>query len=188
MAAPTSALLAGGGAAASAAGIPLLPLLLAGGGLGLGLFGRRDDPMDQYTELARRLRTQFGPKRMAGDVSQLFNLLSASPQFQAQLSQIMGAGARAGTASARALGRTGLSTSGIGALSRGLAESAGSFGAGQARGALFGQSLEAVLRNYGQMLQALSYGGQRINLGRGQIDPTALGGSLLQAAALSFLR
>lgn len=98
--------------------------------------------------------TVLGPERVAEDTQKLYQLLSSSPAFASLLQGIMRQGQTAQTGIASALGRTGLSGSGIGATVSGLGQTIGQTGASQARGSLFANALQQAIANLSQQLQA----------------------------------
>jgi len=101
------------------------------------------------------LSEAYGPEALAGQVQQMFQLLSSSPAFASLLRNVQGTASNAQTAIASNLGRTGLSGSGVGAATAGLASQLPATATAQARGDLFGQAMQAALQNLGQRLQAL---------------------------------
>ena len=92
----------------------------------------------------------LGPLAISNDTNQLFTLLAGSPMFQNMMRSIMQQGSQLNTGMQSSLGRTGLSSSGVGAATGGLARSATGNAISGARGELFGQALQTAL----QALQA----------------------------------
>jgi hypothetical protein len=101
------------------------------------------------------LTEAYGPEALAGQAQQLYALLAGSPAFASLLRNVQGTASNAQTAIASNLGRTGASGSGVGAATAGLASQLPAYAAGQARGDLFGQALQAAMANLAQRLQAL---------------------------------
>ena len=95
---------------------------------------------------ARALRLSVDPALTSSITKGLFRLLSSSPAFQNILRGITQQGARRGTAIQSGLGRTGLSASGVGGVTSGLAESATANQISGARGDLFSQALMTALQ------------------------------------------
>lgn len=97
----------------------------------------------------------YGPEQLAGQTQLLYQLLANSPAFAGLLKGAAAQGQNAATAVASRLGNTGLSSSGVGAATAGLAEQLPAAAMQQARGDLFGQSISAAMQNLAQRLQAL---------------------------------
>lgn len=93
-----------------------------------------------------------GPQATAQNFQQLYSLLASSPMFANLLRSSIGAGQQAQTGIQSALGRTGLSQTGVGGLMGGLAGQLPAQGALQARAGLFQQALPMTLQ--GQQLIA----------------------------------
>lgn len=95
----------------------------------------------------------LGPLAISNDTNQLFSLMSSSPMFQNMLRQIMQQGSQMNTGFQSALGRTGLSSSGVGAAAGNLARSATGNAMIGARGELFSQALQTALQALSQRMQ-----------------------------------
>ncbi len=88
----------------------------------------------------------LGPEAIANDTNRLFELMMGSPMFQSMLRGIMQSGSQMQTGFQSALGRTGLSGSGVGAAASGLAKSATGNAISGARGDMFAQALQTALQ------------------------------------------
>lgn len=97
----------------------------------------------------------YGPEQLAGQTDLLYQLLAGSPAFAGVLKGAAAQGQNAATAVASRLGNTGLSSSGVGAATGGLAQQLPAAAMQQARGDLFGQSISAAMQNLMARLQAL---------------------------------
>lgn len=95
----------------------------------------------------------LGPLAIANDTNQLFTLMQNSPMFQNMLRSIMQRGSQMNTGFQSALGRTGLSSSGVGAAVSGLANSATSNAVSGARGEMFSQALQTALQALSERMQ-----------------------------------
>lgn len=89
----------------------------------------------------------LGPQAITDTTQQLFQLMQSSPAFAAMLKSIMGQGQQFNTGVQSALGRTGLSGTGVGAVTGALANSATSNALTQARGQLFSDALQTALQS-----------------------------------------
>ena len=145
----------------------VIPGIAAGiGGLGSILsmiFGPETDITKQRKMLQQFLQQNYGPGALTQNYNQIFDQMQASPGFQNTLKGINASAAGFGSNAARALGRTGASTSGIGALAGAAAQSAGGFGRAQARGGLSNAALQAAQQNLANQMQTFSFGNQQLN-------------------------
>jgi len=116
----------------------------------LGLQGRLNDPF------ARALSLTVDPGLTSGITQNLFRMLSQSPAFQDILRGITQQGSRRETNIQSGLGRTGLSASGVGGVTSGLAKSATANQISGARGDLFSQALQTALQQMGGIPNVLS--------------------------------
>lgn len=127
----------------------------------------------------------LGPQAIANDTNELFRLLSSSPAFAQMLQSITQQGSQMNTGFQSALGRTGLSSTGIGAAAGGLAKSATSNAMTGARGELFSQALNTALQALSERLaqaQGLSESRRHVSWGR-RIGDTLLGTASSAATA-----
>jgi len=88
----------------------------------------------------------LGPEAISNDTNRLFELMVGSPMFQNMMRGLVQSGSQMNTGFQSALGRTGLSSSGVGAAASGLAKSATGNAIAGARGDLFAQALQTALQ------------------------------------------
>lgn len=88
----------------------------------------------------------LGPEAISNDTNALFQLMVGSPMFQNMMRGLVQSGSQMNTGFQSALGRTGLSSSGVGAAASGLAKSATGNAIAGARGDLFAQALQTALQ------------------------------------------
>jgi hypothetical protein len=146
---------------------PVIPAIAAGIGLGGSLYsmfnGPEIDVQKQRQQLADFIRQQYGPDVLNQNWNLIYGAMEKSPYFQNTLRGINASAAGFGANAARNLGRTGASTSGVGALAGAAAQSAGGFGRAQARGGLSSAALQAAQGNLANQLETFSFGNQRLN-------------------------
>ncbi len=109
-----------------------------------------DRLMSHSTGRGRAARAEselyLGPDAISNDTNQLFQLMVGSPMFQNMMRGLVQSGSQMNTGFQSALGRTGLSSSGVGAAASGLAKSATGNAIAGARGDLFAQALQTALQ------------------------------------------
>lgn len=105
----------------------------------------------------------IGPDAFAGQTEELYARLAGSPMFQAILKGAAQNASQANTGIQSALGRTGLSQSGIGAAVGGLGSSLQGNAINQAQGDLFSQAQQITLQS---LLARLGITPELIQLGR----------------------
>lgn len=96
----------------------------------------------------------FGAGSLSPEIIQLFNQFMASPAGQAALQGANQLGNTVQSQTAASLGRSGLSTTGVGGIRTGLAAGAGQQAALGAKAGFFGQAVGAAQQDRGQRLQA----------------------------------
>lgn len=115
-------------------------------GLGGGLLGGKGrQPIDP-----RMLARLFGPDVLAGDTQALFRTLAASPAFAAIMNSASAMGTSAGNNTRAAFARSGLSSSGVGALGGAVSRGFGQNLMLGARGNLWTTALQAAQQNLSQ--------------------------------------
>ena len=132
---------------------------------------------------AATLSRMFGAGALSGDISQLYKLLQASPQFQQMLLQNSIQGSQFQNDLSSGLASRGLSTSGIGTIANAAGSSAISSGELGLRGGLFGTAGSLAQQNLLARLQSYTQG--RLN----QPSQSTIGGigtSLLGASIPSL--
>jgi hypothetical protein len=127
----------------------------------------------------------LGPDAISNDTNRLFQLMVGSPMFQNMMRGLIQSGSQMNTGFQSALGRTGLSSSGVGAAASGLAKSATGNAIQGARGDMFAQALQTALQALQSRMQmAPTFMGERragpsvleqIGSGIGQIGSAAPG-------------
>ena len=163
-----------------------IPLAAIGAGAGLlgGLFGggaKGPTGLDPAT-----LQKFFGAGALSGDITQLYQLLARSPQFQQMLLQNSIQGQQFQGDLSAGLAQRGLSTSGIGTIANAAGQSAISSGELGLRGGLFGSAGSLAQQNLLARLQSYTQG----RLGQPQ-QPSMLsqiGGDLLGASIPSLFQ
>jgi len=95
---------------------------------------------------AGEMQAFFGPERLATDTLNLYKYLAGNPMFAQILKGAGQAGQTANTGIQSALGRTGLSSSGIGAVTGGLGQSLAANNMNQARAGLFNDAQQQALQ------------------------------------------
>lgn len=108
----------------------------------------------QAGRAGRFLSDSYGTGALATDTQNLTNMLMASPAFQATLAQIASASGGLRERIAANLGARGLNTTGIGALSNALGQSAGAFQTTGARGQLSSMAAQLAAENLMARMQA----------------------------------
>lgn len=126
-------------------GPAVIAALIAAGGLGGFLGGQGRQPIDPA--LLARL---FGPNALAGDTQTLFQTLAGSPAFAAMLNSASASGTLAGNNTRAAFARSGLSSSGVGALGGAVSRGFGQNLILGARGNLWLQALQAAQQSLSQ--------------------------------------
>lgn len=164
----------------------MLPLALAGAGIGgiMGLLGggpKGPTGLDPAT-----LNKFFGAGALSGDITQLYQLLSKSPQFQQMLLQNSIQGQQFQGNLASGLAQRGLNTSGIGTIANAAGQSSISSGELGLRGGLFGQAGNLAQQNLLQRLQSYTQG--RLGQPQGPSFMSQIGGDLLGAAIPSLFK
>lgn len=96
----------------------------------------------------------FGADTLSPEIMQLFQQFMASPAGQAALTGANQLGNQVQSQTAASLGRSGLSTSGVGGVRTGLAAGAGSQAGLQAKAGFFGQAVGAASADRQNRLQA----------------------------------
>lgn len=134
------------------------PLAAVGAGLGAlgGLFGGGNKgPTGLDAQTLSRL---FGAGALGGDITQLYQLLSKSPQFQQMMLQNSIQGQQFQGDLSAGLAQRGLNTSGIGTIANAAGQSAISSGELGLRGGLFGTAGNLAQQNLMQRLQSYTQG------------------------------
>lgn len=162
-----------------------IPLAAIGAGAGLlgGLLGggqKGPTGLDPAT-----LQKFFGAGALSGDITQLYQLLAKSPQFQQMLLQNSIQGQQFQGDLSAGLAQRGLSTSGIGTIANAAGQSAISSGELGLRGGLFGSAGSLAQQNLMQRLQSYTQG--RLNQ-PSQSFLGQIGGDLLGASIPSLFK
>ena len=124
------------------------------------------------------------PEAVANETNQLYKLMASSPAFASMLQGIMGQGSQFNTAFQGNLARTGLSGTGVGAISGGLAKGVTGNQIGQARGQLFSEALNTAIQNLTERYRNLVPGTQAVYQRQGQgFQP----GKILQGPGQAYL-
>lgn len=163
-----------------------LPIAAIGAGLGAigSIFGGgQKGPTGLDAGTLQRL---FGAGALSGDISQLYKLLQASPQFQQMLLQNSIQGSQFQNDLSSGLASRGLSTSGIGTIANAAGQSAISSGELGLRGGLFGTAGSLAQQNLLARLQSYTQG--RLNQPNQQSAIGGIGTSLLGASIPSLFQ
>ena len=164
--------------------MPIPALAIAGlGTLGGLLGGRPKGPtgLDPGT-----LQNFFGAGALSGDITQLYQLLAKSPQFQQMLLQNSIQGSQFQNNLGAGLAQRGLSTSGIGTIANAAGASATSSGELGLRGGLFGTAGNLAQQNLLQRLQSYTQG--RLNQPQQPSFLSQISGDVLSAAIPSLFK
>jgi hypothetical protein len=162
------------------------PLAAIGAGAGIlsGLLGGgQKGPTGLDANTLSRL---FGSGALSGDISQLYKLLSQSPQFQQMLLQNSIQGQQFQGNLSSGLAQRGLNTSGIGTIANAAGQSATSAGELGLRGGLFGQAGSLAQQNLLARLQSYTQG--RLGQPQGPSFLSQIGGDLLGSAIPSLFQ
>jgi hypothetical protein len=162
------------------------PLAAIGAGAGLlgGLLGggqKGPTGLDPGT-----LNKFFGAGALSGDITQLYQLLSRSPQFQQMLLQNSIQGQQFQGDLSAGLAQRGLSTSGIGTIANAAGQSAISSGELGLRGGLFGSAGSLAQQNLMQRLQSYTQG--RLGQPQGPSFLSQISGDVLGASIPSLFQ
>jgi hypothetical protein len=144
-----------------------------------------DRLMSHSTGRGRAARAEselyLGPDAISNDTNRLFELMVGSPMFQNMMRGLIQSGSQMNTGFQSALGRTGLSSSGVGAASGALAKSATGNAIQGARGDMFAQALQTALQALQSRMQMAPTFMEERRAGPSFME--GIGGQLLGGAA-----